>query len=89
MTMVLTEAVPLDMLDGHLKAILRLKLREFLHLDPCMRDIPSINPEAYVNKRVADSKGYLMVEREFACPNKLAQVIRIRRRAFRTLLMAR
>lgn len=89
MTTVFVEAIPLDMLDDHLKAILRLKLREFLHLDPCMRDIPSINPEAYLNKRVADSKGYLMVEREFACPNKLAQVTRIRRRAFRALMVAR
>lgn len=85
MNVFMEAAVPLDMLDDHLKAILRLKLREFLHLDPCMRDIPSINPAAYQNKTIADTHGYLMVERDLVCPNKPA-ISRARRRLVRLLL---
>ncbi len=85
MNVFMEAAIPLDMLDDHLKAILRLKLREFLHLDPCMRDIPSINPEAYRDKLVADKHGYLMVERDLICPNR--QLLgRVRRRLSRSVV---
>lgn len=85
MTTVFMEvAVPLEMLDGHLKAIMRLKLREFLHLDPCMKDIPSINPEAYSNRGVAEKHGYLMIEQDM-CPNKS---LRSRRRQRTSVLLS-
>ena len=50
MTRVLAESpVSLDSLDDHLKALLRLKLREFVHLSPWFRDIPSIDPMIYAS----------------------------------------
>jgi hypothetical protein len=39
--------VSLDSLDDHLKALLRLKIREFLHMSPWFRNIPSIDPVMY------------------------------------------
>ena len=62
--------VSLEELDPKLKAILRLKLREMMHLHPVFRDIPSIDPEAYKSRRIATFKGYLMVEPSLVCPNK-------------------
>lgn len=77
-------AVPLENLDTRMKAILKLKLRELVHLHPCFRDIPSIDPEAYKNRRVADFKGYMMVEPNLVHPNKIVPV-RARRRHARLL----
>lgn len=36
--------VALEKLDDHLKALLRLKIREFVHLSPCFKDVPSVDP---------------------------------------------
>jgi len=46
--------VALEHLDGLLKTILRVKLREFVHLSPCFRDIPSIDAEAYPRLELPD-----------------------------------
>jgi hypothetical protein len=42
---IFTSEVPvqLEQLDTRLKAIVRLKLREFIHLTPVFQDIPSIS----------------------------------------------
>jgi hypothetical protein len=48
MAAVFTESpVSLDALDDHLKALLRLKIREWVHLSPWFQDIPSIDPVIY------------------------------------------
>jgi hypothetical protein len=36
--------VALEKLDDHLKALLRLKIREFVHLSPCFKDVPAVDP---------------------------------------------
>lgn len=42
MTLSLHEsAVSLDKLDDHLKALLRLKIREFVHLSPWFKEVPN------------------------------------------------
>lgn len=43
--------VPLEMLDDHLKAILKIKIREFVHLNPVFNCIPSIDVDAYFQTR--------------------------------------
>ncbi len=40
-------SISLEHLDDHLKAILKLKLREFVHLSPWFHDIPSIDVTFY------------------------------------------
>ncbi|MBS2010354.1 MAG: hypothetical protein JST01_25105 [Cyanobacteria bacterium SZAS TMP-1] len=39
--------VRLEKLDDHLKAILKIKIREFVHLNPIFNCIPSIDVENY------------------------------------------
>lgn len=39
--------VSLEKLEDHLKAILKIKLREFVHLNPIFNCIPSIDVESY------------------------------------------
>jgi len=39
--------VALEHLDAHLKAIIKVKLREFVHLSPCFEAIPSIDVSKY------------------------------------------
>lgn len=39
--------VALDSLDDHLKALLRLKLREFVHLSPWFKGVPTIDCNYY------------------------------------------
>jgi hypothetical protein len=39
--------VRLEKLDDHLKAILKIKIREFVHLNPIFNCIPSIDVESY------------------------------------------
>lgn len=46
-------SVALDQLDSHTKAILRLKLRAFVHLHPCFDSIPTINTNSYVLEKSA------------------------------------
>ncbi len=38
--------VSLDKLDDHLKALLRLKIREFVHLSPWFKNLPTVDPIA-------------------------------------------
>jgi hypothetical protein len=39
--------IRLEKLDDHLKAILKIKIREFVHLNPIFNCIPSIDVESY------------------------------------------
>jgi hypothetical protein len=57
--------VALEHLDDHLKAILKVKLREFVHLSPCFTDIPSIDMSRYAR---GQSSAHVQVEP--ACPNR-------------------
>lgn len=40
-------AVQLHQLDGYLKTIIRFKLREFIHLNPCFNTAPALDMNAY------------------------------------------
>ncbi|MBI5174928.1 MAG: hypothetical protein SFV17_03670 [Candidatus Obscuribacter sp.] len=42
--------ISLDKLDDYLKAILKIKLREFVHLNPIFNCIPSIDVASYVDQ---------------------------------------
>ena len=77
--------VALDQLDDHLKAIVKLKLREFVHLSPWFNDVPSVDVTNYSNfaqrARLLAGEGvrFKMFERtepaaaHLACPNRHAQ----------------
>jgi len=54
--------VRLEKLDDHLKAILKIKIREFVHLNPIFNCIPSIDVDSY-NKILEPSKDDLPVRR--------------------------
>ena len=41
------QPVRLEKLDDHLKAILKIKIREFVHLNPIFNCIPSIDVDSY------------------------------------------
>lgn len=59
--------VALDSLDDHLKALLRLKLREFVHLSPWFKGVPSIDSDYYeTTKRIAVERPMMQAE---SCPN--------------------
>lgn len=45
--------ISLDKLDDHLRAILKIKIREFVHLNPVFNVIPSIDVKSY--SRSSDS----------------------------------
>jgi hypothetical protein len=46
--------VALDKLEDHLRAILKIKIREFVHLNPIFNCIPSIDVDIY-NRTLADA----------------------------------
>ncbi|MFA7338924.1 MAG: hypothetical protein WC028_19210 [Candidatus Obscuribacterales bacterium] len=46
--------VALDKLEDHLRAILKIKIREFVHLNPIFNCIPSIDVDIY-NRTVTDA----------------------------------
>lgn len=72
MTRVLTESpVPLESLDDHMKALLRLKLREFVHLSPWFKNIPSIDPLLYSNSYQPRQNQYrTQAMPDTQCPNR-------------------
>jgi hypothetical protein len=57
--------VALEHLDDHLKAILKVKLREFVHLSPCFADIPSIDMSRY-----GRGQSSAPAEVDAGCPNR-------------------
>jgi hypothetical protein len=78
MNRTLTEApVSLEDLDEHHKALLRLKLREFVHLSPWFKHIPSIDLSLFpaVAASTARSKQAAHLH---ACPNR-RQIENVRR----------
>ena len=76
--------VSLDHLDDHLKAILKLKIREFVHLSPWFRNIPSIDT-TYYPKPVEPAPGW--TERTAgACPNRHPRLL-LRKRSKRPLMV--
>jgi hypothetical protein len=60
--------VQVENLDARLKMILKLKLREFIHLSPFFQDIPAIDLSLY---RVVPKTRSLMVSAQDDCPNRL------------------
>lgn len=61
--------VRLEQLDDHLKVILKFRIREFVHLSPCFRDIPSIDATSYPSYAPQAPAGRHPVED--GCPNRL------------------
>ena len=76
--------VALEHLDGLLKTILRVKLREFVHLSPCFRDIPSINTESYPKAEAREFGSVADYPED--CPNR-SHAVRPRRRYVRHALV--
>jgi hypothetical protein len=74
--------VALEHLDDHLKAILKVKLREFVHLSPCFADIPSIDMSRY-----GRGQSSAPADVEPACPNHKHRTIQHRRRPTRPLVV--
>jgi hypothetical protein len=62
-------SVSLEHLDDHLKAILKLKIREFVHLSPWFRNIPSIDTQSYP-RAIAAPRRNPVINAETDCPNR-------------------
>jgi len=75
--------VSLDHLDDHLKAILKLKIREFVHLSPWFRNIPSIDT-TYYPKPLESAPN--LTPRAGTCPNRQHRPL-LRRRTKRPLMV--
>jgi len=75
-------AIPIDQLDGYLRAILKVKLREFLHLSSWFRDIPTTVVDRPESLRPSDRPRFSGYNR--ACPHKEHRMI-ARRRYVRTV----
>jgi hypothetical protein len=75
--------VALEHLDDHLKAILKLKLREFVHLSPCFNNIPLIDMDNYSRSQLPEKPA---IERNLVgCPNHHHRAL-ARRRPLRPVL---
>ncbi len=76
--------VSLEHLDDYLKAIVKVKLREFVHLSPWFQDIPSIDVNNYMRFESVDRPNYAGYLPDEDCPNRfhLASVRRRRARNF-------
>lgn len=72
-------SIALENLDSHLKTILKLKLREFVHLSPCFRGIPTIDTLAYPQSGGSGSSGNAA---QPDCPNR-SHRIELRKRYVR------
>ncbi len=82
--------VALEHLDAHLKAILKVKLREFVHLSPCFTDIPSIDMARYGRGQTSVPTQHLHAPSQMGddqhCPNKLHRTS-LRRRPVRPVVV--
>ncbi|GEM_PF-3111363 len=63
-------SISLDRLDDHLKAILKLKLREFVHLSPWFHDIPSLDVTYYPRPASAGPAAYPRRRQPEPCPHR-------------------
>lgn len=83
--------VALEHLDDHMKAILKVKLREFVHLSPCFENIPSIDVARYASSGSSVSSRiprYIPESTPLAddCPNTRHRSM-LRRRPLRPLVV--
>lgn len=68
--------VSLDKLDDHLKALLRLKIREFVHLSPWFKDVDTVDPVVQISPpsmaRTGQSSPTMRMRRHSPgdCPNR-------------------
>jgi hypothetical protein len=75
-------SIALEHLDDHLKAILKMKIREFVHLSPWFRHIPSIDATSYPAATI-DSHSNAIEEEH--CPNRIHH--QFRRRSVRAAII--
>ena len=73
-------AVSLEHLDERLKAILKFKLREFVHLHPLFRGIPTLDPKKF--EKTPEPLSSALARLSDHCPNR-DRHLRLRRRAYR------
>ena len=71
-------SISLEHLDDHLRAILKVKLREFVHLSPWFHDIPSIDTTYYPKPRSASERTLAHVQQD-DCPNRQNNLVMRRR----------
>jgi hypothetical protein len=62
--------VSLDKLDDHLKALLRLKIREFVHLSPWFKDVDPLVPSAKAATKPAIRTMTMRRHHDSQCPNR-------------------
>ena len=72
-------SVALEHLDDYLKAIVKVKLREFVHLSPWFQDIPSIDVNNYMRFESIDRPIYDSATLPEACPNRIHYGVRRKR----------
>ncbi|HEY9789856.1 MAG TPA: hypothetical protein V6D22_05630 [Candidatus Obscuribacterales bacterium] len=82
--------VSLEKLDGHLKALLRLKIREFVHLSPWFKDEPLLDRSLLSTRASSGSTASgrtttAVLLQEESCPHKKPSA-RIGRRYTRSSL---
>lgn len=75
--------VALEHLDDYLKAIVKVKLREFVHLSPWFQDIPSIDVNNYMRFEAIDRPNYVDFSAQDDCPNNRFHQASVRRRRAR------
>jgi hypothetical protein len=75
------KVVALADLDNRLKAIVKMKIREFVHLSPCFHDLPAPDPIQFTFSATPN----LPIRRHFGnCPNYRHRAIRRHRAVSRT-----
>jgi len=72
-------SVALEHLDDYLKAIVKVKLREFVHLSPWFQDIPSIDVNNYMRFESIDRPSHASSGVAEACPNRIHYGVRRKR----------
>jgi hypothetical protein len=68
--------VSLEKLDGHLKALLRLKIREFVHLSPWFKEPPTVDPTLFIQRSafVSSQAAPQRLADEHECPHRKQQM---------------
>lgn len=65
------KAVALDQLDAHLKALLRLKIREFIHLSPWFQNVEGMDCAPFsFGQALPLRSAYVRKEAPSGCPHR-------------------
>ena len=75
----------LENLDEHLKALLRVKLREFVHLGPWFKYIPSIDLSLFPTVAATRNTGHPANMPGRGCPSQARHQLTLRRHVRRSV----